>query len=198
MSWKVTTEPGGEPVTLDEAKAHIRVESSFTDDDSLIGAIITAARQWAEIYLSLAIPEQTITSKRMAFANRMELPMTNLIGVGSVKYLDGDGVEQTLATDVYGVDDFSTPGAVYLKDGQEWPDVAVDPLAVTITYTAGWAADGSPPDYGVNVPNPIKQGILLLVGHMYENREASIVGTSAQDLPMGVTSLLYPYRTLGV
>lgn len=198
MNWKVTTQPGGEPVTLDEAKDHIRVESSFTADDDLINALITSARQWAENYLWRAIPEQTITLKRMAFANRMELPMTNLISVDSVKYLDEDGAGQTLSTDVYGVDTYATPGAVYLKDGQEWPDVDVDPLAVEIVYKAGWEASDSPLDYGVNVPQPIKQGILLIIGHLYENREETIVGTSAQELPMGAKSLLYPYRTLGL
>lgn len=42
-----------EPVTLDEAKKHLRVE--FNDDDALIEGLIVAARQWAEDFLNRSL-----------------------------------------------------------------------------------------------------------------------------------------------
>lgn len=49
------------------------------------------------------------------------------------------------------------------------------------------------------INGPVKAAMLLILGHLYANRENSVVGVSSQDLPMGAHSLLWPYRIgLGV
>ena len=42
----------------------------------------------------------------------------------------------------------------------------------------------------------IKATIKLLVGHLYENREAVITGRTAAKLPFAVNSSLWSYRVL--
>jgi len=193
MGWKVTTDPTEEPVTLAEAKAHCRVDGS--DEDDLITALIVAARQWVERHLDQALISQEVTAKRTGFPNawRIYLPFTALRSVASVEYLDSDRVSQSLATTVYEVDTFGIPGSIYLKQDQEWPsDVASEPDTVTIVYQAGIAATAA------TTPQAIKQAVLLLVGHWYENREAVVIGTIASSVQFTVETLLMPWRRLGV
>jgi uncharacterized phiE125 gp8 family phage protein len=193
IDWKVTTDPSEEPVTLSEAKTHARVDGS--DEDSLITALIIAARQWVEQHIDTAIIDQTITAKRNGFPNswRLYLPRTALRSVTSVDYLDSDRASQTLSTDVYAEDTFAKPGSIYLKQDESWPtDVADEPNSVTVVYQAGIAANAS------EVPQPIKQAILLLVAHWYENRTAVVVGTVSSEVQFAVNALLMPYRRLGV
>jgi uncharacterized phiE125 gp8 family phage protein len=60
MSYLVTTPPASEPVTLIEMKTHLRVESFMTDDDDYITALITAAREYAEIFCRRAFVSQQV------------------------------------------------------------------------------------------------------------------------------------------
>jgi hypothetical protein len=43
------------------------------------------------------------------------------------------------------------------------------------------------------IPAPVNEAIRLLTGHLYANREATLVGATAQSLPFGVLDLLTPY-----
>jgi hypothetical protein len=47
--------------------------------------------------------------------------------------------------------------------------------------------------------NSVTPGIIaaikLLAAHLYANREASVVGVTAADLPFGLFDLLGPFRT---
>lgn len=191
MKYKVTTAPTDEPITLDEAKAQLRVELDMNVENDLIRRLITAARQWAETYMQRPIVTQTVTAKFPAFSARMALPYSgNLQSVTSVSYQDSDDATQTLATTVYGVDDYTEPAAIYLRHDQDWPETFTDPNAISVVYTAGYAVD--------DVPSDIKSALLLMIGHLFENREESIVGTNAMELPMGAKALLWQYRVLGV
>lgn len=124
-----------------------------------------------------------------------ELPMTNLISVESIAYVDDDGATQTLATSVYGADTYRNPGLVYLKYDQEWPTTRDEHNAVTITYKAGFANLGaSPVDLTDGIPKRIISAIIMGVGDLYENREAQgVVDLKKNDT---VSSLLYPFRVI--
>lgn len=69
---KLIAAPGAEPVTLAEAKLHARVETAA--DDTLISAMISAAREEAEHILGRALITQTWEMVLPAFADNMELP----------------------------------------------------------------------------------------------------------------------------
>ena len=188
----LVTGPTVEPVTLDETKLHLRVD--ITDDDSLIGAKIETAREDVETITRRALITQTWDLYLDAFPSesQIELLMPPLQSVTHVKYTDPDGNESTLSSSSYVVDTYSTPGRIVLKDGESWPGDTLQVVnGVEVQFKAGYG------DHASDVPRPIRDAVLLLVGHYYENREAVAVGRQRPVvLPMGVEELLWTYRVL--
>lgn len=175
MPARLITAPAVEPVTLAEAKAHLYVTHS--DDDAIIGAYLAAAREDAEHRLQRALVEQTWELALDAFPNVIVLPMAPLASVTSIKYLDADGVEQTLDPATYYVDTDAEPGELVAKYGESWPSTRAERNAVRVRYVAGYGADGR------FVPAAIRQWILLRVGALYENRESAVAGQPIQAAP---------------
>ena len=124
------------------------------------------------------------------------LPKPPLQSVVHIKYTDQDGVLQTWADTNYTVDTDSEEGMVYPVYNGSWPsDVRDVERAVNIQYVAGYADSGaSPRDLADSVPQGIKHAIMMLVGHMYENRESTSQQMTITDVPMGFDALLASYR----
>lgn len=193
-SLKVATQPAVEPVTLAEAKQHLRVDIS--DDDTYIGALITAARQWVEEYLDRALVSQQLTMRLDSFPYEFELPRPPMASSGTltattITYtLDPGGsgtttpTTTTLSASTYRVDREDTPGRIRTVYGGTWPSHLSDPNAVAVTWWAGYGAEGS------NVPAAIRHAILMLVGHMYEQRLAVLTGSISKEIEFGVKGLL--------
>lgn len=189
---KLTAPPSPEPVSLAEAKAHLRVD--VADDDTLIGTLITAARQHVEAVTGRALMPQTWEYYIDAFpadGGAVEIPIAPLTGITKVSFADpttGAFSDATL-TD-YQVDmpagERAQRGTVVPKTGKTWPsDVSTQPNSARFTFTAGYADAAS-------VPAALKAAILLLVGDLYANREARMPGSVA-DNPT-VDRLLFPFR----
>jgi uncharacterized phiE125 gp8 family phage protein len=184
LTYRVITPPVIEPVTLTEAKAQCRVD--ITDDDTFLTDLIGRARETIEKMNWRAFLTQTIELwlEEWPHDDEIELPAPPLQSVTSIVYYDVDDVAHTLSATVYFVDVISEPGQVHLKHNQTWPILTLrDYNAICVTYKAGWAA-------AADVPKSIKQAVLLLVGHWYENREASIVGAIAREIELGIQALL--------
>jgi len=185
---KLYSAPATEPISSTEAKLHLRVD--VTDDDTLITALITAARQLVEEETWRALVTQTwdYVADDWPAGDAIRLPRPPIQSVTSITYLDDAGATQTMAAANYIVDTYQ--GRVVLAEGAEWPDGELYPAsAVRVRYVAGYGAAST-------VPAPIKAAMLLLVGHLYENREAvaSGAGVASAELPLGVRALLAPYR----
>jgi len=179
-----TAAPAIEPVTLAEAKAHCRID--VTADDDYVSALITAARQWCEKRLGQSFITQTWRLSLDRFPPHcFELPYSPLLAVSSVTYYDEGNALQTLSTSLYEVDANSRPGRLAPVWGESWPSTYERMNAVAVTYTAGYGSAAS------DVPAGVKHAIKLLVGHWYENREAS-TDAESKDIPHGVESLLVP------
>jgi len=186
-------------ISLTDAKRYLRIPHS--DDDAEINALIAAATAKAESYLGTKLNSQTAVRKFDKFGD-LSLPAP-LVSVNKVTYVDSDGVSQTLydttsspqvSSDVFQVVGLYTSGMdvnykpyITLDDGQAWPSTKTQAEAVTVTVTAGYAT----------VPENVKYAVLLLVNHLYENREASITGVSVEELPMGFHELLNVNRKWG-
>lgn len=195
MRWKVTTPPTVEPLTLALAKTHLRIATAITDFDTEITALIAEIRGEVEKELDLAMVEQTITLSLDNFPQSRELllPQTNLMSVTSVKYTDSNGDEQTVATSVYGLSIYGSPGRIFLKANQEWPisEVADQSDAVTIVYQAGFGAAAA------NVPGSVTRAMKLLLSDAFENREATVLGVSSIETK-AVKRALVHFKRFGV
>lgn len=182
MVLEVLTPPAEEPVSLEEAKLHLKQE--VEEDDDLIEAMIAAAREWAESYLNRALVTQTIRLSLPCFPGGcqvIELPRPRLIEVTELAYVDGDGADQVMTEDRYQVDIRREPGRLAPAYGLSWPATRRVFNAVSVTYQAGYGdAD--------DVPQCVKRAMLVMIGGLYENRQAFETGTIITELKMGQLS----------
>lgn len=198
MGLKLIIPPGigspstpAEPVTLEEARTHIRGYTGITTEDDLLQSLITAARVYCETITNRVLLTQTWDMVLDAFPpGIMELPKPPLISVESVKHIDNNGTEQTLAPSAYKVDAVTDPGRIAPAYGTVWPVTRSEPNAVTIRFIAGYG------ELAATVPMPIRQAMLLMIGHLFENREAVQAEGNFYRLPLGPEALLSPYRVL--
>lgn len=182
-----TGDPAAFPVTLVECKADLRVQ--HTADDTLINSLIADATDYMDVpngAIGKALIDQTWTLSvpRADGWERIELPVTPVQSITSITYYDADNVQRSLPVSdfqLYGDEDKAW---IEAKPNVNWPTVYDRLDAITVTFVAGFGANSTA------VPNSIRRAIRLLVGHWYENRTASIVGTSAQELPLAVQNLV--------
>lgn len=194
MALNLSSGPAEEPISTADAKAHLRVDDS--GEDALIGNLVVVARQAAESFLRRALIDQTWELKRDRFfgagATPLWVPLPPLQSVSSITYVDTAGDAQTWASSKYDVDTpagpYAAPGRIDPAFGESWPSTRSQMNAVTITFLAGYGAAGS------NVPQAILQGMYLLIGHLFANREAVNIGNIAAELPMSTEYLWRPFR----
>lgn len=190
MRWALTviTPPAEEPVTLAEAKLHLKVDT--TDEDARIAALVRAAREWCEQFQARAFVTQQLRLHlpRFPSGRLIWLPRPPLVSVQAVRYVLEDGTQQTFPAASYLAATASEPGAVVLAPDASWPSDSLQPgVPVTVDYTAGY---GGP----TAVPERVRQAMLLLIGHWFENREATTVGAVSRALEFSVEALLWPER----
>lgn len=186
--------PPAPVITLAEAKLHLGV--THDDEDTLITAMVAAATQHLDGergWLGRAIGPQELEARGMYFDDRsIRPPFPPVISVTSIKYLDSNGAEQTLAADQYEV----RGNEIVRAWGVSWPSTRCDGENVRIRYRAGYAADAGADPLVAAIPAPIDAAIKLMVGDLYFNRETTVSGTIVQSVPMSATveNLLTPFR----
>lgn len=183
---KLVTGPTTEPIDRTTAKAHLRVD--FTDDDTTIDNLVSAAREYIELRTGLALMPQTwqIVLDRWPRLDRPEtwpwmgtplgailLPRYPVTSVSSVTWQGSDGSNNTVTSTDYVVDLVSRIPRVTPAFNKSWPSPTLVPQAgVQVQFVAGYANAGA-------VPFRYRQGVLFLLGHWYENRESVVVGPRA-------------------
>ena len=178
---KLITAAAATPVTLTEAKAHLRIDASDTTEDTGITTIIKIATDYAEKRLGMALINQTWEQYLDEFPDEgsIELKYPPLSSITHVKYYDENDAEQTFASTNYYAVTTNEPGILELKPTSSgWPTTYDRKNAVTIRYIAGYGAAETA------VPELIRGAIKLLISHFFENREAVLVGASVSDIPM--------------
>jgi uncharacterized phiE125 gp8 family phage protein len=186
------TAPAFEPVTLAEAKAHLRVDTAT--DDAYIGSLISAAREWCEQYLDRTLVHTQWVMRFDRFppdgTMDIELPRPPMATAGTttavaMTFTFENGTTSTYSTASYRVDRDGVPGTVKTLYGQTWPPHLQDDNAISVTWWGGYGASGT------SVPAAIRHAILMLTAHWYESRQAAVAtGAVPQDVPYGVKSLL--------
>lgn len=183
MTLLLVTGPLDEPVTLDEARAHLRLDVS--DEDGLLTALLTAARAVLEAETRRAFITQGWRLVLDAWPGAtVALPLAPVSAVTAVTLNDADG-PRIVATSLYETAlDGDSPRLTPLAG---WPQPTRRVGGIAIDFTAGYGGADT-------VPAPLKQAILLLAAHWFENREPVTLGEIAEALPLSVAALVAPYR----
>jgi uncharacterized phiE125 gp8 family phage protein len=202
MPYVLVTPPASEPVTLEEAKLHLRVD--VLDDDALISALISAARQHAEMITQRQFVTATWKLVLDAFpgpsligvpagvsfslpGHAILLNKSPVQSVTSIKYLDMSGVKQTMPPTDYVVDTSTEPARITPVFGKIWPISLPQIGSVEITFIAGYSA----------VHEGIKSWIKLRVASLFENREeVALMNRGKVEMLPYVDGLLDPYRVV--
>lgn len=177
MAWRVTTEPVAEPVSLIEAKLHLRVDHSA--DDELITALIRVARQWCEGFQNRVYVTQAITMTLDKFPAVFEIPKPPLQSVSSVKYIDTGGNQQTFAAANYDVDAESEPGRIALAHSKSWPSIRGDINSVEVIFFAG---------YATKFVTTFASNLLTVSGRTFTDADIVRLTTTDGDLPDGLST----------
>lgn len=183
-SLSLVAAPAEEPLTLDEAKHHCRVENM--KDDALIRNMIVAARHHVENVLRRQLVTATWKLVMDCFPDwEIRMPKPPLLSATSITHLDTAGVRQTLSASIYQVDTTSEPGLIMPAYDESWPTIRNVTGSVEIIFVAGYGA-------ATAVPQGIKNWMQRWIAEQNENREM----TSEQSItPFPyLDGLLDPYR----
>lgn len=225
--FKVITPPTAEQITLDEARDHLRIipfgSPAQSDEDAWITSNISVAREWCESQSMCALCVQTLELGIEAFPGSpwlpwsfdmpggyfpypyfggrgIMLPMASpFIAIESIKYDDGSGTEQTLDPATYYVNDYARPSVLYPAPGVFWPIAQFqNTRAVRIRYTCGYQLTGQSPTVSQDLPFELRAAMLLVLGHLHENRENSME-VELHEIPLGAAALMDRYSVrLGI
>lgn len=184
----VVVAPAEEPVSIDEAKSHVRYTGST--EDPLIAGMLQAAREQCELVARRAFVTQTIEMRlqRWPVPAGLSLPRPPLQSVLAVEYTDATGTLHTLPADDYTVYPAPEPGLLVLKPTAIWPAADLMPgPSIVVRYVAGYGLAAA-------VPARYRQAILLLFGTWFANREHVTFGATPHQLPDAVRALLLADR----
>lgn len=173
-------------ITVADLKAHMRV--THTHEDTLIGALRSAAISWVEEHCNIKLGSYTARGYLPGFYNSY-IPIGPVTAISEVKYqttADKDYASDltTLAAGNWYTDEISQPARIAFRDYPSVYEYALTP--VVVTFTAGYST----------MPAPVLQAIRLLVSHLYENRQEEVAGTITSRLKFGLEALLNPFRII--
>lgn len=188
MTTVLLSAPAVEPITLSEAKAHLRVDTNA--EDTLIQSLIMASRLHIEAALDLALITQTwrLHLDRWPRARSLNFPLSPVQSLTVVKIYDDADESETLDNTAFILDGTANPARLVLSGRASLPIPGRVANGIEIDFVAGYGDEPS------DVPQTIRQALLLLVAHWYEHREPVEIGTTTTTIPGTVSELLSPYR----
>lgn len=189
MSLVMTSPPAIEPVTLEEAKAHLRIDG--TSDDVLIASLLLTSRLHLETALSLAMITQSwrLLLDRWPEGQTVGIHLSPVVSVEEVRVRNAGGGTTAVAATGYTLDAAARPARLVMLDASR-PDPATPAAGIEIDFTAGFGPAAA------DVPAPLKHALLMLTAHWYEHRDPYEVGSDAARIPDAVSELIQPFRTI--
>ncbi|MCE2658302.1 MAG: phage head-tail connector protein [Rubrivivax sp.] len=178
MALRLITAPATQPITLAAAKLHLKIDDAA--EDTWLQAAIESASLAAEHETGRRWITQTWEAIYDAFpAGAIELGLSPVQEVVSVKYLSQAGTEQTLATEAYVLDADHALGVGYVLPASSgaWPATAASANAVRVRFTVGYGADATA------VPAQARQWMLMHIGTACRMRESMAAGFTVTELP---------------
>lgn len=189
MALVMTSGPAVEPVPLAEAKAHLRVADTI--EDVLISSLVLTARVTIEQLANVAMITQawTLVIDRWPDEATVDIPLRPLQAISAVRVKNASGAGIAIPATSYLVDLVSKPPRLIWNNAvRPVPGVPIN--GIEIDLSAGFGATGA------SVPAPLKHAILVLVAHLYENRDIVELGSPQARIPEAVADLIAPFRRI--
>jgi len=183
------TPPVVEPLTLAEAKSYLRVETD--DDDTVIAALIAAARLHVEAQTQTALITQGRRLVLDCWTERGRIPVRPgpLQALVAARVFDFDGHVRVIETQSF-VPDTGSSILAFMPWAVPLPTRIAAGIELDVTVGFGDAAS--------DVPEPLRQAMRLFIAHWYDNRGLIAAGTHAVALPSAAATLIAPYRMLSL
>ena len=184
--------PSREPVSLAEAKAYLKVE--YDEEDQLIQSLITAARAHLELATRRAFLTQgwSLFLDRWPKSGMVHLPLSPVASVDALHVYDAQDAVSVVAASEYSVDVHSQPPRVIRSGHGQWCRSPRRLNGIEIVFTAGFGPEVA------DTPAPLRQAILLLVAHWFENRQPLTLDGDCVEMPLTVKALIAPYRMVSL
>lgn len=188
MTVLLITPPVVEPVSLVEAKAHLRLIG--TDDDDYLAAMIAAARIQVESATRRVLIDQTwrICRDDWPAGGRLDLPLAPVRSVAEITVYDENGAPTVLPATAWSLDAASTPARLALSGEGPRPGRIFNGLEIDVV--AGYGTSG------LDVPQPLRLAIMMLVARWYENREGFSYGVVPSSVADAFEALVAPFRVM--
>ena len=179
-----TSPPAMEPISLAEAKAHLRV--THYDDDAYIGTLIKTARQSIEAQTGLGLISQgwSVFLDDWPENGVIDLPQAPVLDIADIKVHGDDDTFAIIDPAHYYEDKVSRPARIILRGSRNWAAPGRVANGIEILLTIGFTS----------VPEPLREAILQLVGHWHETRGDD----PAEVKPLALSQLIQPYRELRI
>jgi uncharacterized phiE125 gp8 family phage protein len=179
-SSRVSVGPTVEPVSVEELKAHSRVDHNH--EDAKIADYLQAARVFLEKDTRRAFCTQTRVLYLDYLPAHIVLDVAPIQSITSITYYDSLNTQQTLASTVYESDIYAEPAIIRPAFGQTWPTTYDRFSAVAVTYVAGYGLASA-------VPQDAKQAIRMLAASWLENSENILTGTISKEIEFSYSAL---------
>jgi uncharacterized phiE125 gp8 family phage protein len=184
MAKALIAPPTALPLSVADAKAHLRVETP--DEDGYIEGLLKAAIAHVEAGTGVALISQTwrVYLDEWPDDCLVELPLHPVRSILAVTVFDAEGAPQALDANLWRLDAVSRPARLVFRAP---PDPGLAPNGIEIDLRAGFG------DTGNEVPDQLRRAVLLLVAHWHELRgsapDAAMLGLE----PAGYRRLIAPF-----
>lgn len=197
----IVTAPTAEPLTLADVRAHLRIDSDDTSQDTTISLLMLAARRYAETYTGRSLMPQIWCAVADGFPGCpipaapfgaylpgsviarhasdlvIKLMRGPVTAVTSITYVDTTGTTQTLDPATYIFDSSDLVQRIAPAFGQSWPAARAQLAAVKITFQAGYSNAAA-------IPATILNWMLVRIATAYEHREAEEIVARGKLQPL--------------
>lgn len=196
MKTSLLTAPTTRSLRLGDVKRHLRLTTEYTDEDKYLVPLISVVESEAQNITNRKFVDQrwymyldewpARDSIRTPFAPLTSAPSTAIV------YKKSDGTSTTFSSSAWEVDTVDDYGRIALGYDESWPSETLWPVnPIRIEFKVGYGPTST------DIPDDIKQGMLLMLGNRYENREDVVVGYAGQaamKLPKAAMSLLTNHK----